>query len=410
MDETSAAQGLWLVPDYFPSFRCKCGACRACCCSGWAVSISADEYFRLIGVDCSPELRRRLDRALHLLPNPTPDRCARLDPDWQGACSLQMPNGLCALQSECGEEVLPKVCRLYPRGLRSAFEREGSCANSCEAVVELFLHRQTPLTFVHCPPPAALPPIEPPVSLRTARRDRTVRDETVRLLQDRREPLQGRLGRFCAAMRAGADAECRDLTLEQCLEACRQASCRWTVAGLLSSAPDAHALRLLLVRELALEDPGNLGGFARAACRTLCGPDGRVLPQRWNAASAAFAAQFPFWPTLAEHLLVNHLFFNGFPGAAAGERLWDACAALCAAYALLRFAVVGCSAAAPEASAADPGDPVPPLAADPETRLTDVCAAVFRLVEHSNFDQTAPLLLRRAHAVTPAALYALAGD
>ena len=78
------------MPDYFPSFRCKCGACRACCCSGWAVSISADEYFRLIGVDCSPELRRRLDRALHLLPNPTPDRCARLDPDWQGACSLQM--------------------------------------------------------------------------------------------------------------------------------------------------------------------------------------------------------------------------------------------------------------------------------------------------------------------------------
>ena len=35
----------YLIPDYFPEFKCKIGGCRTPCCEGWAVSISMDDYF-----------------------------------------------------------------------------------------------------------------------------------------------------------------------------------------------------------------------------------------------------------------------------------------------------------------------------------------------------------------------------
>ena len=51
----------YLVPDYFPAFSCKMGACRRPCCEGWPISVSMKDYFHLMGADCSPDLRRRLD-------------------------------------------------------------------------------------------------------------------------------------------------------------------------------------------------------------------------------------------------------------------------------------------------------------------------------------------------------------
>ena len=52
-----------LVPEYFPKFQCKCGACRSCCCKGWGVCVSRDDYFRLVGMNCTASLRKRLDVA-----------------------------------------------------------------------------------------------------------------------------------------------------------------------------------------------------------------------------------------------------------------------------------------------------------------------------------------------------------
>ena len=47
----------YLAPDYYPSFRCKQGKCRAACCEGWPISVTMNDYFTLLGVECSPELR-----------------------------------------------------------------------------------------------------------------------------------------------------------------------------------------------------------------------------------------------------------------------------------------------------------------------------------------------------------------
>lgn len=76
----------FLVPDYFPRFACKVGSCRAACCQGWPVSVSMQNYFRLLGLDCRPELRRQLDCGLRPVDRPDADEYARFTPRYDGDC------------------------------------------------------------------------------------------------------------------------------------------------------------------------------------------------------------------------------------------------------------------------------------------------------------------------------------
>lgn len=68
------------IPDYFPFFACKIGTCRHACCQGWPISITLQNYFDLLGLDCSPDLRRRLDGGMHLADNPSPEHYAQFSP------------------------------------------------------------------------------------------------------------------------------------------------------------------------------------------------------------------------------------------------------------------------------------------------------------------------------------------
>ena len=138
-----AEKQLWLEPDYFADFHCKGGACRSSCCSGWDIAVDRNDYFRLIGLNCSEDLHRKLECAFRTPEYPTPERFRLISPNWLGRCPLQREDGLCALQCECGEAALPEICRVYPR----SFKREGSnlqacCSNSCEAVVERLMEEE----------------------------------------------------------------------------------------------------------------------------------------------------------------------------------------------------------------------------------------------------------------------------
>lgn len=188
------------VPDYYPKFQCKCGDCRSTCCSGWGICFSMEEYFRLLGLPASDELRHRIDGTMSLLPDATPERYAQLNPNWLGRCPMQREDGHCALQRELGEEVLPKVCRLYPRGLRTAFDTKCSCSNSCEAVIEQFFNRTEPLRFLKMEMEGNLPQtqeVEPPY---VAKQSRAIRDYSIAMLQDRSFPLWERLQKLGIAL------------------------------------------------------------------------------------------------------------------------------------------------------------------------------------------------------------------
>jgi hypothetical protein len=71
------------------------------------------------------------------------------------------------------------------------------------------------------------------------------------------------------------------------------------------------------------------------------------------------------------------MFFSQFPYQDRPEKLMEEFAALCAVYSLLRFLTVGCMAEKTD-----------------EVTLIDICAALFRLVEHTEFDRLASRLLR----------------
>ena len=150
----------YLVPDYFPKFACKKGECRHPCCKGWPVSISTDDYFRLLSVSCGPAMRERLDNAVRVSLHPTPEAYAQIAPTWAGDCPLHLPDGRCSVHAMLGADALPTICRLYPRGIRVEDGNECSCANSCEAVIELMMGQKEPIRFVRAdlelnPPKAA---------------------------------------------------------------------------------------------------------------------------------------------------------------------------------------------------------------------------------------------------------------
>ncbi|MEG2014251.1 MAG: flagellin lysine-N-methylase, partial [Clostridia bacterium] len=136
-----------IVPDYYNEFKCKCGACRSSCCMGWRVTISYAEYCRLLGAQCKKDIRSKLDCALIPLSNATKERYAEIKHNYLGLCSMYRSDGLCSLHASCGEESLPAICRLYPRSLFMDGLDTGACANSCEAVVELLLNKQEPISF-----------------------------------------------------------------------------------------------------------------------------------------------------------------------------------------------------------------------------------------------------------------------
>ena len=102
----------YIVPDYYTSFTCKIDHCRSACCDGWPVTFSMADYFKLLSVDCSPELKGRLDISLHLTEHPTEEEYGTILPRYDGRCPIRLADGRCALQTEAGQGALPAVCRL----------------------------------------------------------------------------------------------------------------------------------------------------------------------------------------------------------------------------------------------------------------------------------------------------------
>lgn len=367
----------YLVPDYFPAFSCKMGQCRRPCCEGWPISVTMKDYFTLLGVDCSPELRRRIDCGLHLSLHPTEDAYAQILPRYDGHCPLHLPDGRCALHAECGDGVLAAVCRLYPRGVRNGEDRECSCANSCEAVIELLMNRREPLGFISIRRDFGLPDTPRPLHFfHTAGRGQDIRLWLISHLQRREYPLPQRmllLGQALHAMEAALDAK-DDAQIDALL------SGKTAIPAPEMPIPD-HAKLLsgmqAMERMLSILDQSSnsIREYGEEALAYFGSGDDAFA--KYEAATVRFAAIVPQWETWFEHLLVNHMFFVQFPFQDRPVTLKDEYLSLCAVYTLLRCLLVGCLA--------ENGS---------VTHAVDVAAAAFRLVDHTEFDRYAGPLLR----------------
>lgn len=367
---------LYLTPDYMPSFRCKMGACRCACCEGWPITVTMTDYFRLLGVDCSAELRQRIDCALHLHPRATQEAYAQILPRWDGNCPLRMEDGRCRLHAELDEDALAAVCRLYPRGVRQGDGvLECSCANSCEAVVET-LYRSEGMQFIQ----AELPVTPPALGNRlhrfeTAGRETEIRLWLIRFVQDRREPLPVRIMHLGKGLHTMDDAlHARDFDwVERLLQG------EEIIPVPEMPQPDhaqlMHGLeaaeKMLAVME---QSSDSIRAYGQWVLAHFAGDDAFA---RYEAACAHLEQVLPQWESWMENLLVNHMFFTQFPFQDRPVSLRDEYTALCAVYVLLRCLCVGYMA--------DKDDPVTAM---------DVAAAVFRLVDHTEFDRYAAPILK----------------
>ena len=125
---------VWM-PEFYPAFRCRAGACRHSCCRGWEIDVddtSARRYQETPGT-LGDVLRAALfadDEGWHF----------RLDGEER--CPLLQPDGLCRLIREAGEEALCDICALHPRFFEELGEDElWGLGHSCEAAAELLLGR-----------------------------------------------------------------------------------------------------------------------------------------------------------------------------------------------------------------------------------------------------------------------------
>lgn len=361
---------IFKVPDYYASFKCKCGACKNTCCHGWAITLSMPEYFRLCGIECSPKLRRALDAALLVLDKPTPERYATFNTDWRGGCRLHRePDGLCALQLECGEEVLPAICRMYPRAVHTRYADECCCSAGCEAVAEELMERKSRLCFTEL---ELTVPLEP----EQKQKDSVsmlyipVRERCIEILQIEGYTLEQKLAAVAelaeeaenalASQAQEFDPKPAELYIEK---AGRPMEFDVAAAKFLASWFAERSYSLLPYAEEAAEYYG-------AGCdASLSLPSPELALERLKDAEARRGN----FELALENLLVNEVFLSGFPFNS--DSPTDATLALQALYLILRYI-----AAATDGSA----------------------YAVFRVVDNTSFYESAPKLMKllvptRAH-------------
>ncbi len=365
----------YLVPDYFFDFHCKMGACRYACCEGWPISVSLKDYFSLLSADVSKELRIKLDCALHIAPNPSPEAYAQILPRFDGRCPMRMDDGRCALHYELGEFALPNVCRLYPRGVRKG---ECSCANSCEAVIEMFMERNEKITFQTAEADFHLPEIpERKHFFETGGMEKEIRMHLISVMQDRSKTIPGRIAYLGMTLKALSEsiADKDHDRIKRIVENREEIEMPHHVK------PDHDDV----LRGLEIADQMILMLDERSDSIRLYGENalsafgsGESESELYERKKALFESRFPDWETWFEHMIVNHMFFSEFPFQDRPVPLGYEFLALISVYVLLRFLLIG---NAEEECGRE--------------KYADVAAAVFRLVEHTEFDRYAGPMLKR---------------
>ena len=359
----------YLAPDYFKNFKCKMGNCRHACCEGWRVSIDVTKYFELLGADCDPELRHRIDCSLRLSDRPSEESYAYLEHGYDGNCRLRAPDGSCSLQNALGESAIPDVCRLYPRGIRKdQYGLECSLANSCEATLELFLNHPQPIEFslqqLELLPPKLLNELH---QIQSFGIQRELRLFFISLMQDRSLAIPQRLTKLKNAL----------LFLEKCADAKDSESPKRILSKEICFSPDAPTLPLP-------EDAANLLELMKKFCRLSESLSDAACPiiehlencpepeKLFSRLRESFDNSLENKEVFFEHMLTNHMFFSRFPYQDRPHSALEEYTALCAVYIILRFICIGSC-----------------IDGFSLSKTVDLCADAFRLIDHTDFESNA---------------------
>ena len=354
----------YVVADYYPSFACKCGSCRSNCCDGWPVIISKEEYERMTTAACSPEYAEQIKGALRINFAPGNDRYAHIVHDKSGRCRLQRPDGLCGLQVELGESVLPDVCRLYPRNRRcAAGVNECALSLSCEAVAEQLLASRDPLSFA-----TAEIPEEPLFRVELTDGKYNECRRAAALMSERSRSIPERFEQLGEEMFG-------------CTECCDQEDGRLDAIRLLFRLTSEYSGKNRVAGNLCRE---TIRCFGMEGKDKLSRSEAEVLLSRYAEANAHAFLDGEAWPDTADRILVSHMFYNSFPHVGGTSDEERAFYGLCTVFAFTKFIYVGNFRY--RANRQD---------------AADLLASLGRMIEHSDFKYAAARYYREFTERTP---------
>lgn len=316
------------------------------------------EYYRLIGLKCSTALRRRLDVAFFTPPNPTSERFAAVNRRYDGSCPMFGNDGLCTLQTACGETILPSVCRYFPRAPHFRYGYECSCSPSCEAVTELLLHRTLPITFVDTKLDFEIEFNGKPDTDGYAKSYGFIQKTAYRLLTDRSRPLEMRLAVLgSAARRVNRLFESKDFDAVA-------AYVPDSIDYQCTDKPLADYTHTTAMVSYFGKLSENVSAYSDPALSALKNEDDYL------DAAAEFYNKFPSCDDFFESLLINHAFYREFPFFPGSHHgITESFQALCAVYSMLKLISVGYT-----------------RGKEGEEPLVDCVSSAFRFMDNSDFD------------------------
>ena len=361
----------FLVPDYYKNFQCKGGNCRDSCCVEWKVTIPMEQYFLLHGLNCKASVKEKIDRAFRPLLNPTKERYAEIVHNYDGDCPLHKKDGYCLLHESCGEEVLPWVCRYYPRGPRIDLADEVSCANSCEKTLELLFENvnklsfeKKSLTFLINKPKEDIPEDRKLLYIK-------VRENIFSLLTNRDNPLHLRiihLGKYLSAMRDNSHINLDEIDFSFILPECNineNHQILWSLFDLFDSKYRRLDEQLIEARSNYLV---------------------KDVVEVYNENKMHLNESIKDNEIYFEKMLINDLFFKQFPFQN-NFSVFDQYLALCGTYVLLRYLTLN-------------------LMADKTSidDYIDILAKSFTVISHSEFDKLISSFMKRLEITDLASL------
>ena len=343
-----------LMPAYYKDFHCIMGACQDNCCDdGWRIEFSKKDYLNIKRTPKSGEMEELMRQGMRRLREKEHDGMyAEFHVTEAGRCAFHTPEGLCRLQLECGEETLPKVCRIYPRReVYTPAALEYSLSPSCEGVLALLWDLTDGVDFVEDP----LPPQKHRNALtKTGAEARfaAVRELWIDALQARGLPLAQRLILLGLLTQQLQDLDWDD---EAALD-------RWLATGAaLVQDPTALSDQLtrmqgnrkmflsnnlqLLMKQfntLGPDIPGELLAVITGK-RNLeeVDPDRVTINAgRYQELEGKLEELLGHSEHFFENLLVTIAFFLALPALNAPEELWKGYVNLCNLYGFYRFAAV----------------------------------------------------------------------
>jgi len=344
----------FLVPDYYKHFSCKGGECRDSCCADWKVTIPMDQYFLLHGLSCNKNVKEKIDRTFRPLFNTTPERYAEIVHTQDGDCPLHKKDGYCLLHETCGEEVLPWVCRYYPRGPRIDYAFEASCANSCEKTLELLLENDEILKFETINLSFLMKKTQKEISIIQKHIYIKVRDNCFKLLSDRKYSLALRilhLGIYLKSLESNIETKITDLDF-----------------SLVQETKDVNSTYLKLF-EIFSNFNGRFPRLVNLLEEVKMIYENHDIEEVYQNNLQHFEDIFTNNEIMFEKMLINDLFFKQFPFQS-NLSFFDQFISICGSFMLLRYLSINLM-----------------WNKSFQEDLIDILSRTFTVISHSEFDR-----------------------